>query len=45
MMKRVLRYTLMLVLISSLATGCASSKKRNGKLKPGKAIPCPTKDC
>ncbi|WP_255647313.1 hypothetical protein [Fulvivirga sedimenti] len=28
-----------------LAAGCASSNKRPGKIKPGKPIPCPQKDC
>jgi hypothetical protein len=28
-----------------LADGCASHHPKNKKLKPGKPIPCPLKDC
>ncbi len=37
------KLTLILVVVL-LAGGCASNKP-NKKLKPGKPIPCPQKDC
>ena len=39
------RKLLLLLLSVMLVGGCASSKPRNGKLKQGKPIPCPMKDC
>jgi hypothetical protein len=37
---------LFLVVILAIVTGCATrGKHRNGKIRPGKAIPCPQKDC
>jgi uncharacterized protein YceK len=37
---------LVFFLIGFLLGGCGSSKKKpHGKLKPGKPIPCPLKDC
>jgi len=38
--KRVFIFAMMLV----IAVGCASQKNHK-KLKPGKPIPCPQKDC
>jgi len=37
------------VIILVIALGCGAcathGKHKNGKIKPGKAIPCPQKDC
>jgi len=35
--------TMLLALV--IMFGCGSSKKPHGKLKPGKPLPCPQKDC
>jgi len=34
-----------LVAILAIGVGCKATHKRNGKIKPGKPIPCPVKDC
>jgi len=41
---RMKRLLVFLLISSVLAFGCASNKKHK-RLKPGKPIPCPLKDC
>ena len=41
---RLLKVAILVSAVVLLADGCASSHK-NKKLKPGKPIPCPHKDC
>jgi len=42
-----MKKTYIILLILALGCGaCAThGKHKNGKIKPGKAIPCPQKDC
>jgi len=44
--KRIIRFSLLMVLVL-LVEACSSSHhaKKHKKLKPGKPIPCPQKDC
>ena len=42
--KRVLTFVTICMITLSLAS-CASHHKKHKKLKPGKEIPCPLKDC
>ncbi|MGE0772474.1 MAG: hypothetical protein AB7K37_12230 [Cyclobacteriaceae bacterium] len=44
MILKLLRYILLLFLSVSIVA-CASTRKPHKKLKPGKPIPCPLKDC
>ena len=36
---------LLFILVVSVLGACASGQSRQGKLKKGKPIPCPQKDC
>ncbi|HTF17177.1 MAG TPA: hypothetical protein VK658_03840 [Chryseolinea sp.] len=42
--KRVLTFVTLVAITLSVAS-CASHPKKHKKLKPGKEIPCPLKDC
>jgi hypothetical protein len=39
------RKTIVFVLALAVILSCGSHNKHKKKLKPGKPIPCPTKDC
>lgn len=44
--KSSMRYLLLLVFLAGVSSCASSSKsKKPGKIKPGKPIPCPQKDC
>jgi len=42
--KRLIRLSILIILVL-LIEACASHPKKHKKLKPGKPIPCPLKDC